>query len=295
MTHLRLSCPHTMDHEQAQSGTRVALITGASRGIGAASAVAFARKGWRLAITARTVSEGQRLDHQLRRPDGTTMAGSLASTAAAVRELGAEVFSHPMDLMDTASLDAAFDAVLAHFGRVDVLLNNAVYQDRESNSMLHELTDEALLRTLRGNVLAPFHLVRRALPVMVAQGGGRIINVSSGAGMYDPPVPADQGAWGYAYGASKAALARLAGCVNVEYGSRGIRAFTVNPGLVSTESAIATLGKGGVLEERFGAATPEAIADALLWLASGADADAHATSPKMIDLQRLIREGRIPA
>lgn len=285
-----------MEDRSTRTGSPVVLITGASRGIGAAAASAFARRGWRIAITARTVNEGQRLDHQLRRPDGTPMAGSLASTAAAVRELGANVFAHPMDLMDTGSLDTAFDAVLAHYGRVDALLNNAVYQDRESNALLHELTEEALQRTLRGNVLAPFHLVRRVLPVMVAQGGGRIINMSSGAGMYDPPVPADQGAWGYAYGASKAALARLAGCINVEYGPRGIRALTVNPGLVSTESAITALGEGGVLEQRFGATTPEAIAVALCWLASDdPDAAALASSPKMLDLQRLIREGRIRA
>lgn len=273
----------------------VILVTGASRGIGAAAAIAFARKGWRIAITARTESEGQRLDHQLRRPDGTPMAGSLATTAAAVRATGAEVFAHPMDLMNSASLDAAFDAVLAHFGRLDALLNNAVYQDRESNALLHELTDDALLRTLRGNVIAPFHLARRALPVMAAQGGGQIINVSSGAARFDPPVPADQGAWGFAYGASKAAIARLSGCINVEYRGQGIRAFTVNPGLVSTEAVVATLGDGGVLEQRYGAMTPQAIADALVWLASDPDAAAITASPKILELQALIREGRIPA
>lgn len=270
----------------------VILITGASRGIGAATAEAFARQGWRIAMTARTLNEGKRLDHQLRRTDGTPLPGSLASTAAAVRAAGAEAFAHPMDLMDTASIDAAFDAVFAHYGRIDVLLNNAVYQDRESNALLHELTDEALQRTLTGNVIAPFHLTRRTLPVMAAQGGGQIVNMSSGAGKYDPPVPADQGAWGYAYGASKAALARLSGCINVEYGHLGVRAFTVNPGLVSTEAVLATLGEQGVLEQRFGALPPRAIADALLWLVSDPAAAALASSPKMIELPELIRSGR---
>jgi len=273
----------------------VVLVTGASRGIGAATAIAFARHGWRVAITARTQAEGQRLDHQLRRPDGTLMAGSLACTAAAVRETGAEVFAHPMDLMDTGSLDLAFDAVVAHFGRIDVLLNNAVYQDRESNAMLRDLTDEALQRTLHGNAVAPFHLARRALPIMMAQGGGQIVNVSSGAGRYDPPVPADQGAWGYAYGASKAAMARLAGCINVECGSQGVRAFTVNPGLVSTEAVTATLGDGGLLEQRYGAMPPDAIARALVWLVTDPVAAELAAEPTMIDLQDLIRAGRVPA
>jgi len=273
----------------------VVLVTGASRGIGAATAIAFARAGWRVAITARTQNEGQQLEHQLRRPDGAPMAGSLATTAAAVRESGAEVFTHPMDLMDAGSLDAAFDAFLAHYGRLDALLNNAVYQDRESNALLGDLTDAALQRTLWGNVVAPFHLARRAIPVMVAQGGGQIVNVSSGAGKHDPPVPADQGAWGYAYGASKAAMARLSGCINVEYGRQGIRAFTVNPGLVSTEAVTATLGEGGLLEQRFGAMTPRRIAAALLWLVTDPGAAALATKPDMIDLQDVICERGIGA
>ncbi|HLS79931.1 MAG TPA: SDR family oxidoreductase [Steroidobacter sp.] len=273
----------------------VVLVTGASRGIGAAAALSFARRGWHVAITARTEHEGQRHEHQLRRPDGATMAGSLAGVAAAIRDAGAEAFTHPMDLMDAASLDAAFDAVLAHYGRLDVLLNNAVYQDRESNALLRDLTDEALQRTLWGNVVAPFHLAQRAVRAMIAQGGGQIVNVSSGAGKHDPPAPADQGAWGYAYGASKAALARLSGCINVEYGAQGVRAFTVNPGLVSTEAVTATLGDGGMLEQRYGAMKPERIAEALHWLVTAPEAAELAAQPSMIDLQDLIRAGRIPA
>lgn len=268
----------------------VILVTGASRGIGAAAALAFGRAGWRVAITARTQVEGQALAHQLRRPDGSLMKGSLAATAEAVRATGAEVFAAPMDLMDTASLDAGFDAVMAHWGRIDLLLNNAVYQDRESNALIRDLSDEALERTLIGNVVAPYHLARRALPVMVAQGGGQIVNMSSGAGKADPPVPADQGAWGYAYGASKAAMARLAGCINVEYRGQGIRAFSVNPGLVTTEAVTATLGDGGLIEQRYGAMKPAAIGAALVWLATDPRAAALATDPVMIDLQDLVRE-----
>ncbi|MBU6258023.1 MAG: SDR family NAD(P)-dependent oxidoreductase [Burkholderiales bacterium] len=274
----------------------VALITGASRGIGAATALAFARAGWRIAITARTRVEGQTHRHQLRRPDGRALAGSLESTAEAVRGAGAEVCATTMDLMDPASLDAALDAVLAHFGRVDLLVNNAVYQDRESNALLADLDDAALARTLQGNVVAPLRLVRRLLPVLVAQGGGLIVNVGSGAGQADPPMPADQGAWGYAYGASKAALARLAGCINVEYGARGVRACSVNPGVVGTEAVTATLGDGGALERRYGAMAPASIAAALLWLATHPEAlAALARQPQLIDLQALVRREGLQA
>lgn len=268
----------------------VVLITGASRGIGAATAEVFARAGWRVAITARTQTDGQPLAHQLRRPDGQLLAGSLASTAAAVQACGAEVFAHAMDLMDPVSLDAATDAVLKHFGGIDLLINNAVYQDREINAMLLDLDDTALQRTLVGNVVAPFHLVRKLLPVMLAQGSGQIINVCSGAGQNDPPVAANQGGWGFAYGASKAGLARLAGCINREHGAQGLQAFSVNPGLVTTEAVTATLGDDGALAQRYGAMSPQAIAAALLWLATDPQAAALARKPTLIDLQPLVQE-----
>lgn len=272
------------------SNAPVVLITGASRGIGAAAAEAFGRAGWRVAITARTQTEGTALGHQLRRPDGRLLSGSLASTAEAVRATGAEVFSHTMDLMDTASLDAGLDAILAHYGRVDVLINNAVYQDREMNALLLDLNDDALERTLLGNVVAPFHLTRRLLPTLLAQGGGTVVNVCSGAGQNDPPVPADQGGWGFAYGASKGGLARLAGCINRELGGKGLQAYSVNPGLVTTEAVTATLGDDGVLARRFGAMSPQQIAAALLWLVTDERAPALSKSPAMINLQDVVRE-----
>lgn len=271
------------------STSPVVLITGASRGIGAATAQAFGMAGWHVAITARTQTEGQYLDHQLRRPDGALMAGSLAVTASAVQCAGAEVFAHPMDLMDKASMDQAFDAVLARFGRVDVLINNAVYQDRETNALLLDLDDDMLERTFQGNVVAPFHLTRRLLPVMLAQGHGLVINVCSGAGQNDPPFPVNQGGWGFAYGASKAALIRLAGCINRELGSRGVRSYSVDPGVVTTEAVTATLGDDGLLAQRYGAMSPQAIAQALLWLARDPQAPTYAKGKGMLALQDLAK------
>lgn len=272
----------------------VVLITGASRGIGAATAVFFALRGWRVAITARTLTEGAQLDNQLRLPNGQLLSGSLESTARAIEAAGGEVFAHVMDLMDLTSLDKAADAVLQRFGRVDLLINNAVYQNREINHLIPEITAGSLQRCLLGNVIAPFHLAQRLLPSMAAQGGGRIINVCSAAGQYNPPVPADQGGWGFAYGASKAAIARLAGCINTEYKQQNVRAFSVNPGVVTTEAVKATLGDDGVLAQRYGAATPEQIAAALFWLGSEPEALSLAKSHTMLDLQPLYQE-RVPA
>lgn len=267
----------------------VVMVTGASRGIGAATAIAFAKAGWRVVIAARTLQAQQEQSHQLRYADGQLLQGSLSETAKAIEATGAEVLMQSMDLMDTHSMDLAIEAALKYYGRIDVLINNAVYQDREVNAMLLDLDDDALQRSLLGNVVAPFHMAKKVLPHMISQGGGKIINVGSGAGQYDPPMAANQGGWGFAYGASKAGLGRLAGCINREWGHAGVVAFSVNPGFVNTEAAQATLGLDAELSQRYGATTPEAIAASLLWLASDASAIELTRKPQLIDLQALIK------
>lgn len=267
----------------------VVMVTGASRGIGAATAIAFAKAGWRVVIAARTLQAQQEQSHQLRYADGQLLQGSLSETAKAIEATGAEVLMQSMDLMDTHSMDLAIEAALKYYGQIDVLINNAVYQDREVNAMLLDLEDDALQRSLLGNVVAPFHMAKKVLPHMISQGGGKIINVGSGAGQYDPPMAANQGGWGFAYGASKAGLGRLAGCINREWGHAGVVAFSVNPGFVNTEAAQATLGLDAELSQRYGATTPEAIAASLLWLASDASAIELTRKPQLIDLQALIK------
>lgn len=275
--------------KQVIESSPVVFITGASRGIGAATAIAFAKAGWRVAIAARTLHQQQTQNHQLRYADGQLLRGSLTDTAQAIEACGAQVLMQSMDLMDAKSMDAAIETTLQHFGRIDVLINNAVYQDREVNAMLLDLDDEALQRSLVGNVVAPFHLAKKVLPLMIAQGGGKIINVGSGAGQYDPPMAANQGGWGFAYGASKAAMGRLAGCINREWGHKGLLAFSVNPGFVNTEAAQATLGLDAELSKKYGATTPEAIAASLVWLVSDASAAELTQKPQLIDLQALIK------
>ena len=251
----------------------VVLVTGASRGIGAATAIAFAKAGWRIVIAARTVQALQTQTHQLRYADGQLLGGSLSDTARLIEACGAEVFMQHMDLMDTQSMDVAIENALDRFSRIDVL----------------DLDDEALQRSLFGNVVAPFHLAKKVLPHMIAQGGGKIINVGSGAGQYDPPMAANAGGWGFAYGASKAGMGRLAGCINREWGHQGIVAFSVNPGFVNTEASQATLGLDAELSQRYGATSPEAIANSLVWLVSDARALELTRKPNLIDLQSLIK------
>ncbi len=172
----------------------VAFITGASRGSGREAALAFARAGFDLAISARTLNEGEHHEHALRDANGAPLAGSLNGTAQALRELGCRVLVVPMDLLDSASALDACEAVLAEYGRIDVLINNAIYQGSDLNAGFMDLQAQTLERMFKGYILTPFLLTRAVAEHMVTRGGGVVINVTSGAGESDPPVAAGKGA-----------------------------------------------------------------------------------------------------
>ena len=257
--------------------TKVAFITGASRGIGRETALAFARAGFDVAISARTLDEGESHAHALRNADGKPLPGSLNGTAAAIRALGRKALVVRMDLLDSASVLGASAAVFAEFGRIDVLVNNAIYQGGDLNLPFMELQAETLERVFQGYVMSPFLLTRAVVAGMLEQGGGVVINVTSGAGESDPPIAASKGGWGYAYGAGKAAVSRLSGVLAIELGELGIRGYTVNPGVVTTDALKATIGDSGLIALRAGSAPPEVPAAVMLWLA---------TAEQAVDYQR---------
>lgn len=267
---------------------KVAFITGASRGIGRAAALAFARAGFDVAISARTLDEGEQHPHALRDASGAPLPGSLNATAAAIRGLGRKALVVPMDLLDSASALAACRTVLDEFGRIDVLINNAIYQGSDLNAGFMALQPETLERMFQGYILTPFLLTRAVAEIMLEQGGGVVINVTSGAGESDPPVAAEKGGWGYAYGAGKAAVSRLSGIVATELGDAGIQAYTLNPGVVTTDALKATIGEQGVIALRAGSAPPEVPAAVMLWLAT--DERAPAYQKRTIAAQSLARE-----
>ena len=218
---------------------RVALVTGASRGIGRCAAVALARRGFDVVITARTVHEGDGRAHAsstLVHDDPMPIAGSLDTTAAEIEALGRTCLPVPMDLMDRASVERVPAVALAELGRVDVLVNNAIYQGPGTMDRILDLPLELAERCLVGDYLHPLLLTQLLLPGMLERGEGRLVNMLSEAAFTTPPAPAGAGGWGVAYAAAKAAFHRVTDMCHVEFAGQGIAAFSIAPGLTLTES-----------------------------------------------------------
>jgi NAD(P)-dependent dehydrogenase (short-subunit alcohol dehydrogenase family) len=210
---------------------RTALVTGASRGIGRAIALALAGAGHDVAVTARTITEGSG-------PDG--LPGSLDSTTAEIRARGRNALAVPLDLLDRDSLVPAVETVLDQWGHIDVLVNNAIYVGPGNDDRFLDIDPEHLERRIFANLTAQLLLSQRVLRAMVARGGGTVVNITSGAGLTDPPAPVGEpGGWALGYGVAKGGFHRMAGVVAVELGDRGIRCFNVEPGFVATERAVA--------------------------------------------------------
>jgi NAD(P)-dependent dehydrogenase (short-subunit alcohol dehydrogenase family) len=242
---------------------KVAFITGASRGIGAESAVALAKAGYRVAITARTLTEGECHDHL---GTATPLPGSLEATAAAVSAQGSEALCLQADILDEASVIDAAKQALAHFGHIDFLFNNAVYQGAGNQESILAVTREQLEAIYQGNIFTPLALIQTLLPDMLERKQGTIINMLSYTAFNNPPAPADQGGWGFAYPSSKAAIGRMAGSLRAEHAEAGLRCFNLEPGTVMTE----VMKAAGITEEvmkRFKPCTPASIAAVVSWLA----------------------------
>ena len=263
----------------------VAMVTGASRGIGKASAIALARSGFDVAITARTVHEGEGVDDS--DAGHGAVPGSLDTTAADIGAEGRRTLAVRMDLTERASLGAAVERVLAEWGRIDVLVNNAVHTGPGSMLRFDDTTIEMIETKLAVNAVAQVVLVKAVLPHMLEQGGGTIVNMTSAVAIMDPPAPAGEGGWGAAYAMSKGAFHRLAGILAVEYRDRGIRVFNVEPGYVVTERMAANARALG-LEGAYPGAPPSVPAAVIAWLAS--DPEAAELNGQTITAQRFAKK-----
>jgi 3-oxoacyl-[acyl-carrier protein] reductase len=184
---------------------KVALVTGASQGIGRATSLALAEAGAKVAVAARS-------------------ADKLESLVAQIQAAGGEALAVPMDVADAGQVKSGFQQVLAKFGRLDILVNNAAIT-RDTLALRMKLEDwEAVLRT---NLTGAHLAIQQALGAMLKQRAGRIINLAS--------VVAETGNAGQAnYVASKAGLIGLTRAIAVEVSSRNITVNAVAPGFIET-------------------------------------------------------------
>ena len=260
--------------------TRVALVTGASRGIGKASAIALAEAGFDVAIAARTIHEGEGRDE--RRPD-EPIPGSLDATAAAIEAAGRRALPVRLDLLDRASWTDSVEQVLGAWSRVDVLVNNARHQRYDHRARLIDVSVETLDLELQANLLAPVIMTKLVLPGMLERGAGTIINLTSSAGYMNPPGPVEKGGWSTSYALAKGGLHQLAGMIAVELGDQGIQAFNLQPGFVVGEKNANRLQTLGTISQ-FVPAPPAALGVVVAWLA---------TSPEAAHINGKTIEGQI--
>jgi citronellol/citronellal dehydrogenase len=234
---------------------RIALVTGASRGIGLAIADRFAKSGAAVAVSARTAEPGD-----------SRFEGSLAETVASIVAAGGAATSVAADLAIPEDRARLVDEVTAHLGPIDILVNNAAvtwFEPVETFDMRHyDLMFEVQVR-------APFELARLVLPGMRERRQGWILNVSSGAARHPqgPPYPA-RGRGGSVYGMCKAALERFTTGLAAEVYESGIAVNVLSPaGIVPTPGVMHhQLVRPGM--ERF-VEPPEVIAEAALVLCTG--------------------------
>lgn len=230
----------------------VALVTGASRGIGRAAAQHLAARGFRVAV------------HYHRNADAAReVVAALPGTGHAVVAA---------DVADPVQCEALIGAVLQHFGELEVLVNNAgIFEEHDIRQVSAANWARAWERTLAANLLGPAHLIFHAVQYMRPRRRGRIINVTSrGAFRGEPTAPA--------YGASKAALNSFGQSMARALAPDSIYFFTLAPGWIDTDMATASLtgpGAADVLAQhplgRVG--TPAEMGEIIGWLASDAPAN----------------------
>ncbi len=258
----------------AMNETRVAIVTGASRGIGRAGALALADAGFDVVVSARTVREGdgRSAPNSVREAGDTVVVpGSLERTAEEIEARGRRALIAPMDLLDRESVRALPATVVEQWGRIDVLFNNAIYQGVGTLDRIADLTPEAMLATFTGNFVHQVLLIQAALPRLLER-GGTIVNMVSGSARLDPPAPPGEGGWGILYSGSKAAFGRVAGGLNAEYLSSGVKSFNVDPGNVVTEARRARTSDDAYAAT-FGSEPAEATGRVVAWLATDPGAD----------------------
>jgi len=244
---------------------KVALVTGASRGIGAATAIRLAAAGASVVLAARSADARRALLDRIEGADGRASA----------------VFC---DVTVYADVERAVAAAVKTFGRLDILVNNAGLI--EPIARLADSDPSAWGQVIDVNVKGVYHGLRAAIPVMTAQGGGVIVNISSGAA-----TGALEG-WSH-YCSSKAAALSLTRCADKEYREAGVRVVGLSPGTVATDMQVAIKASGLNPVSRLDPSAhipAEWAAEAVAWLCTEAGAPYAGTdfSLKTEEARRLV-------
>jgi 3-oxoacyl-[acyl-carrier protein] reductase len=245
---------------------KVAIVTGASRGVGAAAALALAKAGASVMLGARD-------------------AARLAKVAADITASGGKAVSMACDMSDYAAVERLVAETEARLGPVDVLVNNAGVI--EPIAPIWEADPAVWARNIEVNLVGCFNGVRAVLARMIAGGGGTIINVSSGAGVR--PLEG----WS-AYSSGKAGLAMLTRAIALEAGDKNIRVYGFSPGTTDTDmqAAIRESGMNIISQIPREKLTPvEVPAQAIVYLATPAAADLSGKEVTLRDETFLARVG----
>lgn len=231
---------------------KIAIVTGASAGIGRAYALALAGAGTRVIALARRLG-----DSDIEQPN----APSLRTLVNDSRGLSGAIEAYACDVSVESELVDLVQAVTTNHGRVDVLVNNAAFMARADP---FDLKAEQWDRYMAVNVRAPYVAIREVAPVMIRQKSGSIINITAGAAGMDPKnnYPGT-----LPYAVSKAALNRLTQFMAAEFRPHGVAVNALSPGVVLSESALKAnpdAAKAGTHKP----CTPDILGPALLWLAT---------------------------
>lgn len=198
---------------------KVAIITGAGRGLGRAMAIRFANCGADIVAASRTLAQ-------------------LEETAAAVRALGRRCLVKPTDVTSSAQVNALVDAAIAEFGQIDILVNNAGIGEDSFGKRIEKITDEDWRAGIDTNLSSQFYCARAAIPHMVKRKRGKIINVASGYGLRG-------GKHNYMYACSKGAVLQLTRSLALTYADDNIQTNCIVPGIFPHNEALMEFFKGG--------------------------------------------------